>query len=144
MKLQHQTDMRVYTFEVMLCFWFALYKETLYETQLLYTLDPICAQIMKNLREKGEDAIKEKREREANQKKRRDMFSISNLSASALDASGVNASNEISKDNMEDEDPFGDGEHHHHRHSATPEKEIEEVSYNVTSIEDIKEIKWLL
>ena len=163
--MKMQIDPILYKYEVMLCFWFSIYKESLYECQLLYTLDPICIQIMKNLRGKGEPILTAKREAENSKKKKKDMFSMISISGSQ-DVSGLNhshdefaKSNQVLIENMDDdEDMFvaktpmsnefinKDGSKHEHPVSPIIKEEPKEDpdQWNFKDAEDMKEIKWLL
>ena len=87
MKMQISPEQ--YKYEVMLCFWFAIHKQMKLEYELLYTLDPICEQIMKNLREQGEEALERRRMMKDKRNNKGNLFSIVNVSGSK-DYSAVN------------------------------------------------------
>lgn len=55
------TTVKMFKYEVMLCFWFAIHCEYVKEAQLIYKVDHIIESIMKNLRAEGEDIINLKR-----------------------------------------------------------------------------------
>jgi hypothetical protein len=139
-------DEKDYKYEVMLCFWFAIYRETLAESQLLFQLDDICKVIMRNLRRDGAVKLKEKKmEREKNTKK---VFSMSMMSNSASqDASGNNLSHENAGEKLEIledlvSDPFSDKMSN--SILLKKDSQLEDEFYNFRSLEELLEIKWLL
>jgi hypothetical protein len=88
--IKMQVDVSVYQREAVLCIWFSIFKENLPESQLMYHIDPRCAQIIKKLRTDGKETLQKRVDERNEQKKKRDlMFSMLSISGSQ-DVSGMN------------------------------------------------------
>ena len=60
-KDKETTTVKIFKYEVMFCFWFAIHMENVKAAQLIYKIDHVIESIMKNLRASGEDIILLKR-----------------------------------------------------------------------------------
>lgn len=93
---------KAFKLEVMICLWFCIHKESLEEVKLIFNLDPIAKDIIKNIREVGRPEIKA-RDEELMRKKnkgRRINLSSADMSKSMLNNSAdfVEEKEEIKED----------------------------------------------
>lgn len=104
-----------FKYEVMICFWFSINIELLEAARILYKLDPIIGEIMKNFRSPEAKKLIEQHNESNQRKKRKDVtaLSVSNdLSASMADRSKeIVQEDDIQHDNddddVENEEVFG-------------------------------------